>query len=543
MAHEVPDPSSPSTDQVRFCASVIDDSKVAEGLEDQLRASTGRPRSLGVRALLVALFALALDDRPLHLLAATRLLFCQLPATTRRLLGVEGDATTTRALLACYRRVRYLFHRVLSVVDPSKEPKNRRMADALFDALRKDIDAEEQHRRRAQLDSFVSDLVFASIKVCSAQELARFSGGVGLDGTPVPLWSRGPSQRAGLSASDPDGGWYVREGDHRETTGPTGKALRKLFWALEATIVTMGRGPGTTPEHPNLICGITLGRPGADPGGSALRLLADLNQRGWRAGSLGVDRGYSQGLPERFHLPVAALGYSVVMDYKEADLGRQANSGGATLVDGTFYCPAMPEVLVTAGADRRAGLIDEATFAGRIAARRPYRLVRKQGPDNDGFCRYGCPAQGLHPHLSCSLRPEATHLAVGKIPVLSPPSEPPRICTQSAVTIAPDVGARFRQDLAWGTEEWAATYASFRNTIEGTNGYLKDPAHQALAAPGRRRVRGIAAQSVFVALLVMASNVRKIAAFRQLVADGAQQRVAQRARRRRTSLRDFQPSG
>ena len=43
---------------------------------------------------------------------------------------------------------------------------------------------------------------------------------------------------------------------------------------------------------------------------------------------------------------------------------------------------------------------------------------------------------------------------------------------------------------------------------------MKDPAHEALAAPGRRRVRGIAAQSIFVTLLLMAANFRKIAAFR-----------------------------
>ncbi len=110
--------------------------------------------------------------------------------------------------------------------------------------------------------------------------------------------------------------------------------------------------------------------------------------------------------------------------------------------------------------------------------------------------------------------------AVGKVPVLSPPAAPPKVCTQSAITIAPDIGARHRQDLAFGTEEWARTYATYRNTIEGLNGYVKDPAHEALAAPGRRRVRGIAAQSVFVALLLMAANFRKIAAFREMVADG-----------------------
>ena len=47
------------------------------------------------------------------------------------------------------------------------------------------------------------------------------------------------------------------------------------------------------------------------------------------------------------------------------------------MVDGAFYCPAMPEALVTASADKRAGRADEETYNARISARRPWRLVRK----------------------------------------------------------------------------------------------------------------------------------------------------------------------
>ena len=115
------------------------------------------------------------------------------------------------------------------------------------------------------------------------------------------------------------------------------------------------------------------------------------------------------------------------------------------------------------------------------------------------------------------------------------------MCTQSAVTIAPDVGARHRQDLAFGSPEWAGVYATYRNTIEGTNGYVKDPAHESLQTPGRRRVRGIAAQSLFVGLLLMAANFRKIAAFRNLVGAGEEPKVAERARRRRMSITDYRP--
>ena len=303
----------------------------------------------------------------------------------------------------------------------------------------------------------------------------------------------------------------------------------------------MGRPPGDVPTYPNLALGVVLGRPGHDPGGTGSRLLAGVRRRGWPAGFLGADRGYTQALPDRFHLPVRALGYSLVMDYKVTELGRQANSQGAVMVDGVFYCPAMPEVLVTASADKRAGRTDEETFSERISARRSWRLVRKSAPDQDGYERFACPAQGDYPRLACSLRPEAAPRALGKAPVLSPPALPPRVCTQSAVTIAPDIGARHRQDLAFSSEQWAATYAAYRNTIEGWNGYVKDTAHEALGEPGRRRVRGIAAQSIFVALLLMAANFRKIAAFRQLVADGTTEKVAERARRRRTSLADYRP--
>jgi hypothetical protein len=125
---------------------------------------------------------------------------------------------------------------------------------------------------------------------------------------------------------------------------------------------------------------------------------------------------------------------------------------------------------------------------------------------------------------------------------LQPPPEPPRLCTQTAITIAPDIGARYRQDLPYGSPAWHACYATLRNTIEGLNGYAKDTAHQALAQPARRRVRGIAAQSIFTALLLIAANIRKVRAWRALTARD-KTRITQRARRRRSSLRDYLPDG
>ena len=219
---------------------------------------------------------------------------------------------------------------------------------------------------------------------------------------------------------------------------------------------------------------------------------------------------------------------------------RRATDTGATVDDdeltpGEAFLKLTHEVGDSRDPLRRATVGNRKRDVARIAARTNWRFSRKSGPDKDGYERFSCPALGHNPRLCCPTREKT----LGKVPVLFPPEVPPKICTQETITIAPDIGARWRQDLAFGSERWASTYASYRNTIEGLNGYAKDPAHEALGAPGRRRVRGIAAQSIFVALLLMAANFRKTATFREMRTNGTSRQIAQRARRRRTTLASY----
>ena len=427
-------------------------------------------------------------------------------------------------------------------MDPSALPKNRRLSEQDLAVRTRKMTPAQIQAARGRLEAFINSLIEASVSVLTDEERAAFDGCTGLDATPVPLFSRGPSKRTGLCASDPDGGWYVREGDHREREDDKGKPLRKIAWALEATIAATARPPGAPPGCPNLAIGLAIARPGEDPGGTGARVLTSAAARGHKPGWLGYDRAYTQALPGRFHLPARALGYKPVMDYRADQLGIQANTGGALLAEGSWYCPALPEPLITATTRLRDHAITRDLYDQQITARCPYQLKRKDGPDADGYQRPSCPAAGHHPGLICPLRQASLTPRDGRPKVLQPPPEPPRLCTQTAITIAPDVGARYRQDLPYGSPAWHARYAALRNTIEGLNGYAKDTAHQALAQPARRRVRGIAAQSIFTALLLMAANIRKIRAWRALTArDKA--RITRRARRRRTSLRDYLPDG
>jgi len=542
-ALEVPGPGSgPDEQAVAFAAGLIDRSGKAPVIETALAHPTGRCRPLPVRAVLTALLCLALEDRPLFLTDATRLLFGQLPEASRTMLGVTGTAATQRAFKAAYRRVRYCFHAILSVADPSALPKNRRLTQDELKARIKPMTPGQATAARDRLEALVNALLEASVSVLDETERAASGGGTGLDATPVPLFSRGPSKRAGLCASDPDGGWYVREDDHREREDDKGKPLRKISWALEATIAATARPPGAPPACPDLAIGMAMARPGEDPGGTGARVLASTAARGHKPGWLGYDRAYTAALPGRFQLPARALGYQPVMDYRIDQLGIQANTGGAILVEGSWYCPALPGPLITATTSLRDHAITRDLYDQQITARACYQLKRKDGPGADGYQRLSCPAAGKHPGLMCPLRQASLTPRDGRAKVLQPPPEPPRLCIQTAITIAPDTGARYRQDLPYGTPAWHARYATLRNTIEGLNGLIKDPAHEDLAQPARRRVRGIAAQSVFTALLLMAASIRKVRAWRALTArDKA--RITRRARRRRTSLRDYLPDG
>jgi hypothetical protein len=169
--------------------------------------------------------------------------------------------------------------------------------------------------------------------------------------------------------------------------------------------------------------------------------------------------------------------------------------------------------------DERAGRITKDTWRKRIEARRDHRFRPKELPDAEGHMRLMSPAAGAAPIVRCDLKPlsvERTTSARTRIS-LKPElvDNPALICQQDSVTFPPEAGAKYLQKLHYGSPEWAATYHTLRSTIEGFNGIAKNGARAARGDADRRRIRGVAAQTLFVALLVFGANVNTIISFLQ----------------------------
>jgi hypothetical protein len=550
--------------QVRKVAGWVEDSTlleiVARWKEETRRGPGGRPESFPLKALLVAMLLAAISNQPLLATTFTEIMYFQLSPAMRAELGIPEPTTPwpvgsmgTKAKehLALYRNVRTRLKGLLRLMDPSPLPKNRRLQRDIFAAAVADREAvlsnEELAVRYDRLHWFVNQLIEASIALLPREIRRRWRGSVAVDATAVPAYARPSRPRHGkkrwakgdhieVYSADPDAGMYVRTPSGAPPDDNAGAGSTKSFWAYEATLVVAGADePGAPTSFPNLVVAMApLHRPGREPGRNAIRGLQSLNERGHPPGWLAGDRAYTDAKAEHFALPARALGYRPVLDYAEDHLGIQGSAEGFLFIEGAWYCPAISEALTTATIDYSNGAIDDPTYRARLTERSRYLALTKTRADAEGFGRWRCPATGPQPIAACPLKPSSQHHD-GRVRVAIRPSgtlaaNPPRCCTQGSVTIGPEPMAKLRQDLAFQSAEWNARYHSLRSTIEGMNGFLKDGAREALDDPERRRIRGVAAQSVFVALLVFAGNYRKIQEFMRR--DGTTGQKARRPRRR-----------
>ena len=122
-----------------------------------------------------------------------------------------------------------------------------------------------------------------------------------------------------------------------------------------------------------------------------------------------------------------------------------------------------------------------------MAERRNYQARPKAKPDEEGHVRLSCPAANPWPLVCCELkRGSLTPQTTGRMRLQLKSDlkvNPPPSCSQQSVTIPPEAGAKFGQELLHGSAEWHTAYSRLRSINEGFNGYVKDPALEALDDP------------------------------------------------------------
>lgn len=347
--------------------------------------------------------------------------------------------------------------------------------------------------------------------------LTELSGGIAVDAAPVRTYARGRRTNGPELSTDPDAGWYVREGDHRDpdaapiaddaepsqrarkpASAPQKKpSLRKLYlFGFDAHLAVtrdtrhdkplLDDGTPDPEVPPALVLGLCLDKPGERPGYNGLKTISRLRERGYASG----DRAYNDSEPGDWQLPVRALGYKPVHDYRIDQLGVQDGTQGAILVEGTWYRPSMPQPLINATSDLHARRIDRETWIARIAARKPYRLMPKERQDAEGHQRMMCPAEAGK--VQCPLKPRSLGRGV-QLPLVDPepsPTGPVKVCRQHAITLAPEEGAKHWQALDYGDEQWRKICFRLRDSVEGFNGFAKSPLAEAIESSRSRPIRG-----------------------------------------------------
>lgn len=486
--------------------------------------------------ILTLFLILARTERPLTLTAATSLVYYGMEDDVRDELGLcfSVESVTAQQI---YDRLHRSFHRFLKVIDPYPMKRRCLMTKAEFTAW---AEASDQQRQAIMLErcrTVFNRMLLATIPRWVRR---RSKGNVVIDGTLVASYGKhGTKSKSQFMGIEPLADYYVRSEDHY--FDPTQKISKQNIKGVgwEAALAVLGTNdPYRHSMIPQVVTGINLASPGVAPGKSAIHALkhmhnephVDASQR-FKAGILVGDRIYGNTQKaEEFQIPARQMGYDHVFDMKEQYWGETYQIGGAIMLEGNAYSPAIlrHDKLITATKDRyrkknHKDKIDEETYQQRLKQRAQYLVQFRTAQDENGARQGLCPASGPRPTLHCPLRQllNTTVTEVGKtlLPVFKKdvPKEEDRggLCNNKGGTMMLSGEAwdkhALGSDFQYGTDKWHAYYSSLRQSVESANRKVKDGASAALASPDRRRIRGFAATFFLSTLLLMHINLKTVA--------------------------------
>ncbi|MDX2648027.1 hypothetical protein PV341_31550 [Streptomyces sp. PA03-1a] len=134
-----------------------------------------------------------------------------------------------------------------------------------------------------------------------------------------------------------------------------------------------------------------------------------------------------------------------------------------------------------------------------------------------------------------------------ELPLVDPqpgPTGPVKVSRQRAIPLAPEEGAKHRQALDHGDEQWRKIYFRLRNSVEGFNGFANSPLAETIESSRSRPIRGVAAQTILLVLQLAHANRRKITTWLDSLAVGGHHPIRRTNRRRKTKpLGTWTPTG
>ncbi|HUY06246.1 MAG TPA: hypothetical protein VMU99_03170 [Acidimicrobiales bacterium] len=499
----------------------------------------GRPRNLlSVRAVLVALVVLALDQKPLLLTKVYELLtkrispkMCdEIGAHFRMHVITDGSAKHQKAIKnADYAMIWRRMQDILEPIEPYEYPRNRRLTNAEFAKYKAKWSTPENmaniEMKSDRLDLITGALLDVTFLSIPRDIRRRYKGAIAIDESALPLAARGPSKRSDKKSIEPHGEWVMRSDEKSKLEQlaklPDGllRSRTRTKYAMGAMMAVAGSSDPDNQDFPVIVTALKLGPYVHDISPRVASVLKSLSRRGYPADLLVADRGIlPNAKPEDVQLLTKQLDYLMVFDYRKDQLGKMDTYEGAILVEGQWYCPMMPKPLINATITFQASAQTDADFTtwmDRLIQRQRYALRPNERSRPGESVDMVCPAFGPSPTARCEMRPtslDRKHAGKTRIPVT--PTSPGKICTNKhTVAFPPSAGAKYAQTFPYALEKWDKVYRLLRNYVEGYNGYMKDPAYQDLGAPGRRRLRGLAAQSLLSCLGLVAANLRKIETF------------------------------
>lgn len=535
---------------IQQAAAVIDESHLVELVElweSQDRTHPGgRPPYLNIRATLILWLAIAAEQQPMHIRRLEDILRWRLTPKTAGLLGISYEPLAS--IEAPYERARVATHRIIKLFDayPLKT-RHRRLTVAEYDKALADRKRDrvklEAKARRAHI--FFNELLEATYKMVPVRyRPAQMT--IGIDATRLRVHARGigkprlarrlPHETVSI---EPDHGFYVRGWKNQPVEDHKPAKIRE--YALEAEFAVMTSNDPAVPDAvPFLIVAYDQHRPGAGPAASALRLVESLEERGHTIDHFVTDQAYIPGgKPEELQDHLRERGIKLVMNYpgKDYALGIQAHAHGAIMVEGNWYCPSMaqhPDLVNATLEYRRGNKADDENqdlpnidkkerqrlrkirWKTLINQRTPFLLRDHDGTDADGKTPKKCPAAGVSPTVSCDLKPNPRAYRPDRalLPILNKPQAPGKLCTNKlSVTFHLRDEGRYGQYYQYGTDEWERYFGYVRSQSESANNYVKNDSTFALYAPGRRRMRGPAAQAFLQVMTVAAANLQRIRDF------------------------------